>query len=333
VITNDRGVSYDTLYMPPDVPSSKIDGGMQFIKAEGVSSVYVTANESDIQDGRKMTAALQAGHRLGLRVYLDAYIGGAFSGDEGRTAAQYLALHPESAEVSRLGVPANTPSVNDRNYRSYVERELTAFLTAYDFDGVLLDEPAVAPIGLEGQLAVGDYFPYDASSRAAFRAAHGHDMPDKEDAEVVAFRQASMRSFLGEMLDAIKHTRANITTILVVLAHESSGQDFPGTADWNGLAAIRSLDVMQTDPYWYPDRWDWLQSNVRSLLAATRAHHKRAGVWVQAFSTTGDYDLIWQSLAYLRVQVPWLAVWVSDHYPNADMTATWAAIARVYQHP
>ncbi|NIM05459.1 MAG: hypothetical protein GTN65_07560 [Armatimonadetes bacterium] len=47
---------------------------------------------------------------------------------------------------------------------------------------------------------------------------------------------------------------------------------------------------------------------------------------------SGDYHLISQTLQYAKGQrIPWLAVWITEHLPNADMEATWHEIAKVYQ--
>ncbi len=321
----DRGVSYDAFYLPFDVSEEKIRGDLEFVREQGATSVYVTASEADLEDDTKISKALEIGHGLGLRVYLNPYIGGTFSGDEGGSAAGYLQNHPDAEQISRLGQTANRPSINNEQYRTYLKEMIAAFLR-YDFDGILLDEPSFS------QALPGDYFPYDLASREKFKAMFGHEMPEIENDEVVKFRQVTMADLLKSLFDFIKAARPDIITILVVLP-DFGGQDFTGTGDWKSLSAIQSLDVFQIDPYWYPgESWDWFLANIDKLERETSGSKAIKGVWVKAFGMNGEYHLVSQTLQYLKDRrTPWLAVWVTEHLPNADMEATWREIAKVYQ--
>lgn len=320
----DRGVSYDTFYFPFDVAQEKIENDLQFMKQQGVTSIYFTASEADLQDKRKTDLVLRAGNTLGLRVYLNPYIGGTFSGDEGGSAAQYLQQHPEDEMTSRLGGKSGLPSINSAQYRAFLKETLGAFLR-HDFDGVLLDEPSFPEGSPE------DYLPYDQASQEKFTQMFGHEMPDVEDQEVMIFRKAAMLEFLTDLLDFIKGTRPDATTILVVLP-DFGGRDFIGTADWRSLSQIESLDVFQIDPYWFGHGWEWFVANIDKLMRETSGSRALPGAWVQAFAMDSDYQFISQSLRYLTDQgLTWLAAWMTENAPNADMDRTWREIASVYQ--
>ena len=319
----DLGVSYDAVYFPFDITREKIEGDLDSLKQNGVNSIYVTTSEEDAADPTKIDLILEAGHARGLRVYLNAYIGGTFSGDEGESADQYLLQHPEDEMTSRLGAKSGLPTLNSQVYRAYLKDLLKTFLNR-NFDGVLLDEPFFPQGSAE------DYYPFDEASQVKFNQMFGEAMPEVENDQVIRFRKIVMQEFLTELLDFIKGTRPEATTILVVLP-DFGGRDFIGTDDWRSLSRIDSLDVFQIDPYWYERDWEWFVANVDNLERETSGSKSLHGAWVQAYGMTGDYERISQSLQYLKDQgIPWLAAWVTDVRPNDDMEATWRAIAEVY---
>jgi hypothetical protein len=327
----DRGVSYDALYLPPHYPSDLIRGELETLRAHGVSSVYATASEADLADRRKLDAVLQHGHSLGLRVYLDPYIGGTFSGDEGDSALAYLAEHPEDATWSRFGERIDVPSIRSSAYRATLKRSLSALLEM-PFDGVLLDEPTFP---YPQRLAEGDYVPYDRASQAAFERRFGHAMPATETPEVEVFRQAVMRSFLEDLLDHAKEVRPDLLTILVVLPDRFEGIDRLGTGDWASLSRIHSLDVFQTDPYWFGDLgWGWFLANLDKLDREVTRLGLERGIWTNAYNLTTEYSQISRTMTTARDRkIEYLAIWITPVLPNADSTATWKEIEASYAVP
>ena len=319
----DRGVPYDAVYF--DLTDERIAADLDFIAAQGVTSIYVSCNDRDLGDLDKLRRVVKAGHARGMRVFVDPYLGGVFSFNETDAGSRYNAAHPEQEVRSRTGAGGGVPSINNPAFRAYLEAALRVFFTL-DFDGVLLDEPWY-PVAEPP-----DYFPYDAASRALFQTWYGHDMPATADAEVEAFRQRSMVDFHRQLFDLVKSLRPSATTILVVQGASFTEPDVWGTRDWRALASIPSLDVFQIDPYWYPAYdWDWFVANIDRLLTETAGVDVLVGAWVAAYGLPDGYDRISRSLTYLRERrIPWLAAWITDAYPNADQPAAWAEIRAVF---
>lgn len=327
----DRGVSYDALYLPPDYPGDAIRAELAGLRSHGVSSVYVTANEADLTDRRKLQAVLEHGHSLGLRVYLDPYVGGTFSGDEGDSAAGYLAAHPDDWNVSRFGERIEVPSLQSAAYRQTLKSYLTTFLEM-PFDGLLLDEPTFP---YPEHLDDGDYVPYDAASQAAFEQRFGHPMPETETPEVETFRRETMRSFLAELLDHAKTERPRLVTILVVLPDRFEGPDRLGTGDWASLSSIDSLEVFQTDPYWFGDLgWDWFLANLDKLDREVTRRGLDRGIWTNAYNLDTEYAQVSRTMRTARDRrIGYLAIWITPVLPNADSNATWNEVEASYAVP
>lgn len=323
----DRGVSYDAFYLPFDVAEERIRADLQQAHDAGATSVYVTASEADVKNDRKVSLIVAYGHELGLRVFLNPYVGGTFSFDEGGTAALYLERHPDEAHVSRSGASAAVPSIAFPQYRSYLKDTLTR-LFEHDFDGLLLDEPTFPTT----TATTGDYFPYDVASQERFMVRYGRPMPDRQDENVARFREELMTEFLAELFDHVGSIRPEVLNILVVLPSEFDLRDARGSEDWHALSRIPTLDVFQIDPYWYPGQtWDWYAANLDRLAQETDGSGVLLGVWVRAYGLDGEYDRISRTLAYAKERgIPWLASWVTDAVPNKDPAAAWREIARVY---
>jgi hypothetical protein len=326
----EHAVSYDAFYLPFNVTEAKIRSDLTYIKGQNVTAIYVSCNEADIANPAKLNKIVKVGRELGLRLYINPYIGGTFSADEGVSSKYYLDQHPQSDQISRRGLKTGRmPSVNDPAYRAYLRQQIAA-LAAFDFDGIQYDEPEAGDRAglLNSALAGVDYYPYDPFSQKLFKDQYGYDLPLFENQDTIAFRRASVLSFVKELIDYTRQIRPGWVIGLVLLPNFNDG-DIAGTDNWKDYASLTNLDVFMIDPYWYPDvdrGWDWFQSNVGAFLTATHGSPVRTGIWVRAFGLTGDYSDITQSLQFAAQHTGWQAVWVTDNWPSADPVAMWAAI-------
>ena len=329
-LPTDRGLPYDALYLPFDLSEEQARADLAAAQALGATLVYFTCTEADLDDDRKIRVVLAAARARGLRVFADPYFGGVLSGDEGRTGHLFLARHPDDREVSRRGVVTDIPAYNSPALREHVKAQLRRLL-AYDFDGLLLDEP-----WFPDPPTAGDYFPHDRASQAAFAARFGHPMPDAEDEEVEAFRQASMTSFLRELTDLSKALRPSLPTVLVVLPEiDESRPDYRGTRDWRALSEIATLDSLHTDPYWPTLRqpFDFFVRNVARLKESVTRPGITTGIWVQAYALDDrDSATVSRGLLHARAEgIPSINAWLTAQFPNEDDAAVRAHLADAFR--
>lgn len=322
---------YDTYYLPFDTPIDEMRSHLAFLESQGVNLVYLSASEADVADGRKMANAITAGHELGLQVFLNPYIGGTFSGDEGFSALNYVAAHPGDVARSRTGEIAERAAIDAPGYEQYLKDNLTALL-AHPFDGLILDEPQYPVASVPG-----DYYPYDPFARQQFAARFGHPMPATETAEVGEFRKENMRAFLDSLFVHALTVRPSLYTELVVLPYHFNGDTRLGTEDWTYLSAMTSIDAFQTDPYWGPSdevpRWDWYVANVDRLVQTVRPGLAR-GIWQNAFDLRGDGSHLVRAFELARsAGVEQLLAWQSLKFPNDDDAAVWRDLEPVFTRP
>lgn len=316
-LSPERGLSYDAFYLPFDLSLNQVRDELSAYQRLGATRIYFTCTEADLERDHKIQVVLTAAHELGLEVFAGPYFAGVFSGDEGGTASLYLTLHPGDREVSRRGQKTETPAYNSPLLRGYLKEQLRRLL-AYDFDGLLIDEPRF-PEPTEP----GDYFPYDDISQTTFMSQFGHPMPDAEESTIEQFRQTSMLAFVRELTDYAKSLRPSLRLALAVLpVVDPSAPDRRGTGDWRALAEIATLDSLHTDPYWpsWGQGFQLFADNLERLQRAVVRPGTTAGIWVQAYSLSeADSATVSEGLLHARKQgVPSINAWLSEHFPNRD---------------
>jgi len=114
-----------------------------------------------------------------------------------------------------------------------------------------------------------------------FEQRYGRPMSQELDRDVIGFREQTVVDFFTYVCDYAK--QCGLKNALCVLPEEDS---LHGVTGWNALAAIPSLDIFGTDPYWAIHGMP-LESYVREKTRAAKALCARYGkelqMWVQAF--------------------------------------------------
>jgi hypothetical protein len=106
-------------------------------------------------------------------------------------------------------------------------------------------------------------------------------MPKEMDAEVIRFRENTVVGFFSEMGEYAK--KCGMKNALCVLPFEDARR---GVTNWDALAAIPSVDIFGTDPYWAIHGVP-LEPYVRDTTKKARALCEKYGrelqMWVLAF--------------------------------------------------
>jgi N-acetylmuramic acid 6-phosphate etherase len=150
---------------------------------------------------------------------------------------------------------------------------------------------------------------------------------------VLAFREASLVDFLGEMVAHVR-SRGGRSTICLLPAVEGAH----GVRDWDAVAALDGLDVFATDPYWH-DVDEAARDFVARYAGLLADSARRAGVtaelWLPAFRlTNADVpDFVAGVDAAREAGIPRLWVWGYEacahmsHLATPDSPEVWEAVS------
>jgi hypothetical protein len=241
--------------------------------------VVHTFSEADLIFYRRtMKEIVKASHDLGLEVYVDPWaVGGVFGGE---ALSRFVAENLAERQVLADGSSVAAACMNGGEFRSFMKRWIEA-AAEIDSDIVFWDEPRFFVRDLMAGASGQEWACYCSTCRERFRERHGRAMPREMDADVIAFREATLVDFLSELCD---HARAcGMKNALCVLPQEDAGR---GVSDWEALATIPTLDIFGTDPYWA--FWGqplepYVREKTRKAKAVCEKHGRELQMWVLAF--------------------------------------------------
>ena len=268
------GVAYHDVRNPVHVRADLED-----MVAHHCNFVVHTFSEADLIFYRRaMKEIVKASHDLGLEVYLDPWaVGGIFGGE---ALSRFVAEHLADRQVFADGTSVAAACMNSGNFRSFMKRWIEA-AAEIGSDIVFWDEPRFFVRDLRAGASGRQWACCCPACRERFEAGCGRAMPGEMDAEVIAFREATLVDFFSELCE---YTRAcGMKNALCVLPQEDSRR---GVSDWEALVAIPSLDIFGTDPYWA--FWGqplepYLREKTRKAKALAEKYGRELQMWVLAF--------------------------------------------------
>jgi N-acetylmuramic acid 6-phosphate etherase len=246
----------------------------------GFTGVLHTYTENDLAYYRDtMRKIVEASHARGLEVQMNPWgVGRTFGGE---AESRFVTMHPEACQVLDDGRRVAAACLNHPTYRAFLREWADAALEA-GADLVFWDEPAwVVP----SHVGIDDEARWSCTCDVC-RERLGHDFPRELTDEVLAFREASLVDFLGELTAHVRG-RGGRNTICLLPAVEGAH----GVRDWDAVASLDGVDVFATDPYWksFDEPAGPFVRKYAALLSETAA---RNGVvpelWVPAFRLTRD---------------------------------------------
>lgn len=249
---------------------------------------------------REIVAATKA---AGLEVWLDPWgVAGVFSGE---TLSRFPLDNVETLQVLSDGRRAPAACPNHPETRRFLKEWVRAAAETGG-DGVIWDEPHFFVPLMREERSTAWACRCDVC-QDKFRVRTGHAMPETFDAEVRAFRDASVIELIDEL--ATEARRLGLRNDLCLFPVDFVAAGFPelasrlarlvgssdpdanpllqfGILDWEAAAAISALDMLGTDPYWFAlavDREPFFSVFVEKALALARRNGLKSQVWVQAF--------------------------------------------------
>lgn len=228
-------------------------------------------------------------HDLGMEVYVNPWgLGKVFGGIE--PLSRFVAEHPEECQRMSDGSHAPAACMHSGPFRSLMRLWVDA---AADLgaDLVFWDEPHFHyDLGslLGGSGAAAPWACACGRCGELFRARFGRPLPALLDADAIRFRDDTIAGLLGEL--AGRAGERGLGNALCVLPDENP---LVGASSWEPLAALPSIRIFGTDPYWLLyDRpvEEYVTGKTRRLLEVCGRHGKEPQAWVQAFMVPGGRE-------------------------------------------
>lgn len=217
-------------------------------------------------------------HDAGLEAHMDPWgVGNVFGGEPFSRFVEQRAGAPDGLQVLDDGQPAPFACPNSPAFRAFM-REWTEAAIETGADVLFWDEPHFHSADFLGGRR-GRWGCRCAHCRERFAAAHGgRPMPEVETPEVAAFKEASLREFLGGLL--AQGAAAGRRNILYLTANIPPAE---ARAHWLGFARLPHLEAVSTGPYWLwrGDPVESVGEFARALQALAEETGHAAQLWIQ----------------------------------------------------
>jgi hypothetical protein len=117
--------------------------------------------------------------------------------------------------------------------------------------------------------------------RELFRLRFGGEMPDVMTDEVIAFRDRSIVDFFT--VASARGAAAGLKNAVVMLPQANH---LTGVSSWELIAAIDTVDIFGSDPYWYAFKkpmGEFVADTTAKVLSVCAEYGKVPQMWVQAY--------------------------------------------------
>ncbi len=243
--------------------------------AGACDGVYLSVTEALVSETpMAVRLAVEDAHEQGLIAMLDLRgYGNLFAGGAG--CSLLAARHPEYDCLTSAGKPLGRVCPSKSAVRSafrFMVRDLTE---RFEPDGLLFNQPSWELSPHLGTLEPGEWLCRCADCQAAFKAAHGFELPSSRTPEVRAFQTGVLAKFLEELCAEVKAAGDHLVTA-VCLGPESD------IKLQQVVAEIADLDVLGYLPSALstPDDADALLLRASDFLTLARERGRLAELWV-----------------------------------------------------
>ncbi|MFQ5708869.1 MAG: hypothetical protein ACE5HO_15540 [bacterium] len=251
---------------------------LEEILSHNCSFIVHTFSENDQQFYKDTMAELVSLSKdAGLACYLDPWgIGRVFGGE---AYSRFALQHREACQVLPDGETAPAACLNHPKFRDFMLRWID---DAADIapDYLFWDEPHFY-IDLKEKYRFSMWYCFCGACRSKFRESFGKDFTAASKEEIIQFREDSVVSFLQELCDAA-HSRGLKNAVCLLPLKDKS----LGLSDWSRVAAIPSVDVFGTDPYWVffdKDLGEFVGGFSREIQTLAQSFGKEGQIWIQAY--------------------------------------------------
>ena len=312
----------------------RVKEDMQAIRDAGCTYVVHTFNEEDHEFYQPaLEEIVRMTHELGMEAWLDPWgVGQVFGGE---TYSGLVMKQLPLRQVSSYGESLPIICPNQPGFRDYLLEwmDTAARLKA---DVLFWDEPhfQIYPEPDRSE-AARLWACCCGECKARFQKRAGQVLPAQMTPEVRAFKEESLVDFIRFLCDS---TRARgMRPALCLLPFESSST----VNDWAKAAAVESLEVIGTDPYWRPHQTGVGQHVGRfagRVAELARQYRKEGQIWILNFNIPrGEEGKVKEAIeaawaAGIRNLAAWSYFGASYITLRAeDPPAVWQTLSACYQ--
>jgi hypothetical protein len=244
-----------------------------------------------------LKAITDISHKLGLKVYYSPWaIGGIFGGE---SLSAFTGYHPDACQLLNTGERTPHACPAHPEFREFMKGWIKA---ACDAGGDVLfwDEPHLWLAAWEGREERPDVFSIgSAFAQQLWAKRHKKPLPKTRTPEVDEFREWLLFDFLKWATETAKEYRPGIKNAVCLLPHLDR---WPNSL-WEKVAALKSVDIFSTDPYWksIPTQSakktpleGFVDLMAGRLVDLGKRHKKETLIWLQLFALRredhGDID-------------------------------------------
>ena len=310
-----------------------VERDLDDLARRGFTGVLHTYSENDLTYYRDtMKRIVGASHDRGLEVQMNPWgVGRTFGGE---AESRFVTMNPDACQVLDDGRRVAAACLNHPRYRAFCAEWADAALDA-GADLVFWDEPHwVVP----EHVGVDDVRRWGCVCDVC-RERFGGGLPAELDDEVLAFREASLVDFLGELTAHVR-ARGGRNTICLLPAVEGAH----GVRNWDAVASLPGVDVFATDPYWKSfdeEAGPFVRRFATLLVETAQRHGVRSELWVPAFRLTAadipDLEDAVRAARDAGVQRVW--VWGYEacvhmsHLATPDSLEVWERVCELLAAP
>ncbi len=312
------------------------------IKKHGCNWVLHTYDEIDLRFNQGNLKAITAmSHKLGMQVYYSPWaIGGIFGGE---SLSAFTGKNPDACQVLSTGEVTGHACPSHPKFRAFIKTWIQAACAAGG-DVLFWDEPHLWIAAWEGRKEVPGVFSVgSAYAQRLFKKRYGKTLPKARTPEVEEFRDWVMVDFIRWATATAKQVRRSIRNAVCLLPHVDRWPH----PQWEKIAALKSVDIMATDPYWKSAPTSnkakrpmpgYVDLMARRLVDMGRRHGKETQAWLQLFAlrTKDEPDISTAVRMFEQAGVTNIGAWGFDgcaSYSNIASqrpTQCWDRLGREY---
>ncbi len=250
----------------------------------GCNAVLLAMSEYDFTHwrGQYYKMAKIANEEFGFTVYINFWAWGRIFG--GEAPSVFLSNNTQFRQIfseTQTAFPA--ACFNTKTFQNYIKSAIKKVSQVKAIRGFFWDEPHFAyskenifPTKLSPY-----YVCNCATCKNLFLQRYHYEMPQKENEDVIAFKEKSLVQFLQDLCKTVKKTDQSKRNIICVMPSQST----TGLSHWDKIC-FNEMDMLATDPYWllYQKDMNWVQDESEKLIRIARKHGKLAQLWLLAFA-------------------------------------------------
>lgn len=306
---------------------------LEEILTHNCSFIVHTFSENDQQFYKDtMQEIVALSKDAGLQCYVDPWgIGRVFGGE---AYSSFALKNIDASQVLPDGELAPAVCFNHPKFSEFMQTWI-ADAAEIGADVLFWDEPHFF-INLQEKDKYSLWYCRCDVCNLKFRKKHSQDIYRAKHDEIIRFREDCVVEFLQELCDLTRSKGMQNAVCLLPFKDESIG-----LSDWSRVAAIPSLDIFGTDPYWMffnEDLHKFVGDFSRDVANLCERFNKEPQIWIQAYKILKDREAELQeaiAVAYSE-GIRNFAAW--SFYGNAYMsynrsdnpTKVWDIIGEVY---